>query len=60
MLGIAQIKALFSKAVVTDEVFTLYAQVVAKAVKALVNQGFTREEAIGIVSAQGAMIKGLV
>ena len=57
MIGIDKITGLFSKFLIADEVFTLYAQVVSKAVDALVKEGFTRKEAISIVS---GMIKGMV
>lgn len=41
-----------------DELFSLGAKLIKKSVDALVGQGFTREEAIKIVSAQGPLVKG--
>ena len=40
-----------------DQLFTLGAKVLKKTVDALVDEGFTREEAIQIVARQGSLVK---
>ena len=40
-----------------DELFTLGAKMLKKAVDALMAEGFTRSEAIQIVATQGSMVK---
>jgi hypothetical protein len=41
-----------------DHLFVLGAKLAKKSVEALVNQGFTRSEAVQIVAAQGSLVKG--
>ena len=55
---VEQLKEILKSIADDKEVFELVATCFDKMVRALVNKGFTRDEAVGIVTHQGMGIKG--
>ena len=56
MNQIEMLKAMLNAVLEQDDLFTLGARILQKSVNALVENGFTREEAIKIVANQGSII----
>jgi len=48
---------MLEKVLTQDKMFEIGAKLAMKSVDALVNEGFTREEAVSIVAVQGSLVK---
>ena len=53
--GLKQIKEMFKTVIADDELFALGAQSMKKTFDALVNEGFTEDQAVKIVAGQGGI-----